>query len=227
MEYKDKIEIFLESYQQEIRIACQAYYAYKSLNTIPYNDKKIRARLNRTPVSWLIIMHSLQATFIMSLGRLFDENGDAQSIHSIIKYCENPKNRREFSKGRLYRRKIRDGFSDPLARDYIRTKQYPSGKFFSDLNLLKKKYAKDSKNYKKIRHRVFGHRIAKTTPEAQRLFLATSVDEIEEILEFLYKVGRIIRSLVNNGDITELHNHGFLEKGIIEDDIEKLLNDFA
>ena len=223
MKYKDKIEILLESYEQEIRIACQSFYAMKHINNIAYHNRDIHTCLNKNALTWGIITHSLQVTFFMSFGRLFDENDDTQSVHSLLNYCS--RNRREFSKWRLYRRKIRDGIDEKDALDYVRHVHYLHPEFFKKFIKLKREYSKIFKSaYKSIRHQVFGHRIQLTHSDSSRLFQSTSIAEVEDTLEFLYKLSKVIRFVVDNGRLTDLCNHGFSEEKFIKTDVEKLLN---
>jgi hypothetical protein len=219
---KDRIEELHQAYSSEVMITCQAFVAMKNLKSIPFHDRDTHRRMNKNARTWNIITHSLQVTTFIALGRIFDESSDSHSVHSLLNYCM--RNKREFSRGWLYRRKIRDGLNEELARDYVRDKHAPCMVFFKRLNKVKSEYTKIYKTlYRDIRHKVFAHKIALSLEESQNLFSRTSVAEIEDTLCFLYQLDKVIWQLITNGNITDLCNHGCLERVLIEENVSKLL----
>ena len=220
---KDKIEELHQAYSLEVQIACQAFYAMKNLHTSPFHDKNIHRRMNRNARSWNIITHSLQVTTFITLGRIFDESGDSHSVHSLLNHCM--RKRHEFSRGWLYRRKIRDGFDEKVARDYVRDKHPPCKVFFKRLKKTKTAYMGLYRSfYQPIRHNVFAHKIALSIEDSQRHFNQTSIAGIEDILCFLFQLDRIIWELINNGRMTDLCDHNCIEGNLIEKDVRKLLD---
>lgn len=81
------IEEALKLYQDEVATASWAFYAWKNIRSIGSNDRAVRQGLNRNAATWNVIAHSLQMTFLITIGRLFDLNVGAFSVHALLRFC--------------------------------------------------------------------------------------------------------------------------------------------
>ena len=67
------IEELYKVFQEELNIACSSFYTWKNIRNIAASDKKVHHALNRNPLSWNIILISLQSTFFITIGRLLEK----------------------------------------------------------------------------------------------------------------------------------------------------------
>ena len=66
-----EIKALLDEISGEIIVASQAFYAWKSIHNFASKDNTLHKAINSNALSWNIFLHSLQATFFISLGRFF------------------------------------------------------------------------------------------------------------------------------------------------------------
>jgi len=102
----NNIERLLKLFRDEVTTACWAFFVWKTINNTASGDAKVHKALNENAVSWNIITHSLQNTFFVTLGRIFDVDGNAFSIHSFLRACIEHID--QFSIVALRERKLRD-----------------------------------------------------------------------------------------------------------------------
>ena len=79
------IEELYKEFQSEINAACWSFYAWKNIKDIAVDDKIVYRALNRNALSWNIILYSLQSTFFIAIGRLFDIDGKTFSVHTFLR----------------------------------------------------------------------------------------------------------------------------------------------
>jgi len=84
-----EIDDILKEIDKEITVAAQAFFAWKSIHNIASKDKIIKKAINENASSWNIFLHSLQATFFIAIGRIFDTNPQSCSIHLLFRQCKN------------------------------------------------------------------------------------------------------------------------------------------
>jgi len=104
------MEELYKVFQEELNIACSSFYTWKNIRNIAAGDKKVHRALNRTPLSWNIILISLQSTFFITIGRLFDKDKRSFSVHMFLRKCI--ENVDQFSKDALRKRKIEGSEAD-------------------------------------------------------------------------------------------------------------------
>ena len=115
----EKVEEALKLYQDEVATATWTFYAWKHLNNAGFNDRAVRRGLNRNAATWNVITHSLQTTFFITIGRLFDIDGDAFSVHAFLRFCID--NVEQFDSQHIRERKIADqnGIEPDWLDDYM------------------------------------------------------------------------------------------------------------
>ena len=104
------IEELYKEFESEINVACWSFYAWKNINNIAVGDEKTYHALSRNALSWTIILYSLQSTFFIAIGRLFDKDERSFSVHAFLRTCI--KNIDQFSKDALRERKIKGSETD-------------------------------------------------------------------------------------------------------------------
>ncbi|MEZ8119907.1 hypothetical protein ACED30_10395 [Vibrio splendidus] len=120
----DNVEGYLKEYSNEIFALTRTYFTWKCINTMASKDKEILKVMNHTPSTWNAILHSLQTTMFISLGRVFDIDDEAFSIHKFVKFCAD--NFEEFGSGALRKRKMA-GHKEPpeWLEGYLNTAHFP------------------------------------------------------------------------------------------------------
>lgn len=212
----------LTHYRNEVHLATNSFYVWKSINNIAAEDKSYVNALNRTPLSWQVIIHSLQCTFFISLGRIFDGDKNSFSIHNLLKECTG--NIAEFSKEKLRARKC-GGETEPEWLDDFMVETYEPGDVdFVCLDAEVEKWSGIFKNiYKPLRHKIFAHKDLKYLDDAHLLFSTTSICEIEEMLSFLHAIDRYVWELLHNGRKCDLNEFVQDAEEIVGQDVKLLL----
>lgn len=101
-----EIDELLIEIDKEITVAAQLFFAWKSIHNVASKDAKITKAINNNALLWNIYLHSLQTTFFISIGRIFDVNLQLCSIHLLFRQCEN--NIMKFNKSSFEQRKINE-----------------------------------------------------------------------------------------------------------------------
>ena len=101
----DNLENAYKIFRNEVTTAAWSFFVWKGFNNIASADKEIYWAINENALSWNIITHSLQSTFFITLGRLFDIDGEAFSVHSLLRSSID--NIDQFSLDNLRQRKIK------------------------------------------------------------------------------------------------------------------------
>lgn len=224
------IEDLLEEFMNEITRAKWSYYVWKILNDIASQEQNIFQAINSNPSSWGIILHSLQTTFLITLGRIFDTNSSFKedlTIKRLINRCSEEIS--QFSKTKLEERKRRDwkGASENDLKNYLADVYEPIKSDFVLLNTEADKFIDTYKKiYQPIRHKIIAHKdMSVPIPE---FFNKTNIGEIEAALLFLHQVNSVIREFLQNGRKTELQDYS-LKKDIdfIKQDIKQILGKLA
>lgn len=204
-----EIDELLKEIDKEITVAAQAFFAWKSIHNVASKDENIHKSLNTNALSWNIYLHSLQATFFIVIGRIFDVNPQSCSIHLLFRQCKNSIGK--FSKSSLEQRRIvgAGGTRPDYLDTFLKTVYEPTQ---ADFKNLKKNVSRVQKCYEEkfrpIRHKVFAHNDSEYIDNPGDLFSEATVDDAEDILKTLYKVERVIWDLYTNG---KKMNFGYLE----------------
>lgn len=78
------IGAILAEIDTEIMIACRAFYAWKAIHNFASGHPAIKSALNSNTETWNPILHSLQATNIVAIRRIFDLDARSCSIHLLF-----------------------------------------------------------------------------------------------------------------------------------------------
>lgn len=218
-----EIATLLEEINNEITVAAQAYFAWKSIHNLASKDSSIHRAINPNALSWNIILHSLQSTFFISIGRIFDTNPQACSIHLLFRQCI--KSIKEFEKSSLGNRKIKEAGKTPdYLSEYLNKAYEPKPSDFSSLKTNVSRVQKIyEEHFRPIRHKVFAHKDSDHISDTSLLFAGTTIADAEDILSTLYKVERVIWDLYTNGHKMNFGYWELKEEEYIVKDIESLL----
>lgn len=219
------IEELYKEFHSELRLACGSFYAWKNIKNIAVEDKKVYHALNRNALSWNIILYSLQNTFFIVIGRLFDIDERTFSIHKLLRACI--ENIDQFSKDALRERKIKSSGTDELSwlDEYIEKSYQPNKEDFLKLKgEVSKRQKRYESIYKPIRHKVFAHKEFKEIKCIDKLFKKAKIGEMQDLLCFLYQIERIIFQLLNNGKLMNIGDFTFNEEELVMKDIAGLLD---
>lgn len=196
----DEIEFWkdYELIKGDVDKAIETFYTYLSINKIAYDNKEIYRAMNNNPTFWTINLYSLQTTFFITMGRIFDDGKDTFSIHKFIQSTlAHPE---FFSKESLAKRKS-NGKSEPdWLADYLKDAFEPG---VSDLRIIKRRLTPFRKifddAYRNIRRSVFAHTLVKDSDSVSELFGRTNISEIKQILYILKDMLEALWQLYHNG----------------------------
>lgn len=219
-----EINELLKEIDKEITVAAQAFFAWKSIHSVAAKDKNIVKAINTNALSWNIYLHSLQTTFFIAIGRIFDVNPQSCSIHLLFRQCT--ENIEKFHKSSLEQRKIDEaaGVRPDYLNTFLQNVYEPKE---ADFKKLKKNVSRVQKCYedkfRRIRHKVFAHNDSEYIANPGDLFANATIDDAEDILNTLYKVERVIWDLYTNGKEINLGYWELKEEEYILKDTESLL----
>ena len=219
------IEELYKEFQSELNIACWSFYTWKNIKNIAVDDKKVYHALNRNALSWNIILYSLQSTFFITIGRLFDIDGKTFSVHTLLRACI--ENIDQFSKDALREKKIKSSETDklPWLDEYIEKSYQPNKKDFLKLKgEVSKRQKRYESIYKPIRHKIFAHKELKEIKHVDELFRKAKIGEMQDLLCFLYQIERIIFQLLYNGRLMNIGDFTFNKEEFVIKDIAGLLD---
>lgn len=218
------MEDLYKLFRDEVTTASWSFYVWKSFNNIASKDHDIYTAINETALTWNIITHSLQSTFFITIGRLFDVDGDALSIHALLRACID--NIDQFNKASLRERKIREykGNLPEWLDKYIEEAYEPTEK---DFQMLRGETSKIQKQYEEvyrpIRNKVIAHKERETLENVDELFGKTNVTQLQDFIIFLHQIENIVFQLLYNGKLTQIGDHEFKEDEYVNSDVMKLL----
>jgi len=220
----DNIETAHKIFRDEVTTASWSFFVWKSINNIAASDKDAYRALNENALSWITITHSLQSTFFITLGRLFDIDGDAFSVHAFLRSCLDHID--QFSLEEVRKRKIKiNGGSTPEWLDRYMENAYQPKE--SDFQRLRGEVSKQQRVYEEIyrpiRHRVIAHKESASIDIESELFSKTNIGQIQEFINFMYQIHNIIFDLLYNGSLNEIGTYKFTEDKRVHDDVEALL----
>lgn len=186
--------------ENEVATAIENFYANIKMKNYAAEDPAVLRGFNEAPTFWITAGYGLIATFFISLGRVFDEDGNAHSIHKLLRATgAHPE---YFSRNALAERKRQlSGHGEPVwLADYMKDVWEPDAKdlrvFGRTLNPSVKKY---KEVYKPIRDKVIAHKELKDAASIDVLFGKTLIIEIEEILKALHVWLAAVGQLYLNG----------------------------
>ena len=203
----------MTEYANEVNIATSSFFTWKSINNTGQASKFLWA-LNKNALTWNIIVHSLQVTFFIAIGRIFDKNDRSLTVHRFLAECKASID--QFSKGALEKRRLDDahGVRPDYLDDYLKTAYEPTSSDFSHLEGIAAKWADIyHKKYAPVRHKIVAHKDFATIGSGSALFANTNIGEFEEMLGALDRIGKVVWQLHANARLIKLEDYKFDEEG--------------
>lgn len=198
--YKKELDVVAE----EIYEAIYIHHLMEEINRLAIKDPNILLAMNEQPLFWRAHRAASQAALFMCLGRIFDTNDTATSIHRLVRITR--VNLQLFSKTTFRARRIGNGPEPPWLDDFLQGIWEPQTA--DDLRFLKdalKPHVKLFESvYKPIRHSVYGHRLMSDDEAGITLFPQTNREAVGEILDFLHDLIESLNELYLNGTKPEL-----------------------
>ncbi|MBL7934705.1 MAG: hypothetical protein JNM51_02725 [Bacteroidia bacterium] len=178
--------------------AMGAYFVYDNIIQKAVADEMFLQKMNQNLYFWHSIIYSLQTTYFICMGRIFDNKSKVLSVNAFLNKCS--ENIQMFSKAELAKRKIDILKSDIEFQNYIDNAYEPTQEDFRFLKNIVKEYSKDyESNYRDIRHKVFGHTEVTKKEELERLFSNTSKIKLEEMFLVMKHIMIGLFGLYHNG----------------------------
>ena len=219
----ENIERLHQHFREEFA-AAHAFFLWKGINNCAANDWEVYRSINEQALSWNIITHSLQTTFFIALGRLFDADGDAFSVHSYLRSCI--ENIDQFSATELRKRKIaaNNGNVPDWLEEYMLDAYVPCESDFQRLRgELSKRQKQCEEIHRPIRNQIFAHKDAESMENVESLFEKTRIDQIEELLSFLYQIQEVVWQFLVNGRRSSVGDFALAEEEYVVDDARDML----
>lgn len=173
----------------DVETAIRSNFTYLTIHRLAAENADIYAKYNRFAEFWVLNAYSLQTTFFVTFGRIFDPRRDAYSVQKVVDATiANPQ---LFSKTALRERKRKVskivGADPDWLVDYINDAWEPSRADLVSLRTaLVPHYEKFKTIYQPIRHQVFAHKTIQDDKATAALFEKTLIADVAEILRFLH-----------------------------------------
>lgn len=209
-------------FSRDVEITIRVFFLWKGIYSIVSKDKEILSALKKNTLSWNTILHSLQCTLFVSLGRLF-EGDEAISTDKLLRTCID--NIDEFSKNSLRNRKIiqHEGKQEWLDL-YMNNIYEPRIKDFDNLiDTFAKRKILYIKTYRPFRHEIMNHLNVATVDNFRSLLGKVRIGEIQDFLLVMYQIDRVIFHLLFNGKLYPIDSFLLEEEGSVFKDIVSLL----
>lgn len=158
------------------------------------------------------------------MGRLFDNDARSLTAEKLLNMCI--VNIGQFGREALKARKLAaiSGDEPDWLDDYVNTAYQPTE---SDLESLLTQVLVQKEVYRTvyapIRHKVMAHKDWDTIANVDELFEETNIGQIQEMLDHLFQIKKIIWDMLYNGKLNEVGHYNFDEEGRVQADVEALL----
>jgi len=217
----------------DIRAAMEGFFGIAEFNDFAKENPRILSAINaneQTRRFWKGYLYSLQISYLLALGRIFDVGPNANSIHFILNTAH--RNLNCFSRENLKQQKMRDGAAniEVWLDKFLDEAYFPSSDDFRELKKLIKPYAgKYVDVLRPIRDNIAAHSLETNTGQITQLFNKALVDEVEEMMRILYLVKNCLLEFFYNGRKLDLQDCAMFrnEVGMIKKSTRLVLADFA
>lgn len=197
----------------EIEDSVVLFHTYEELNRLALSDENILMALNRDALFWNTYRHSLLTSLFITLGRIFDKDSDAHSIHRLLAAVT--RNRHLFSAQSLRERRIeQNGGQKPDWLDEFMTGTWEpkeAGHLAHFKPAIKPHEKRFREIYAPIRHSIFAHRLMSNFEANHELFRSTNREDLGVMLDFLHDLIECITHLFMNGAEPKLGTRDFQE----------------
>ena len=223
----NSVEDYLREYTDEVAILTQSYFVWKLLNQHIQSNPDLFKVLNENSSTWSVILHSLQVTTFMSLGRIFDTDGNAFSINRLISYCA--ENVEQFNKAELEKRLGQrwkgEGFP-AMYSNLVRDAYEPEA---SDFNRLKSEKETQKTIFKSkfqpIRHKVMAHKEFSAIGSVSELMSQVTFEQLEGVISYCNKLKAVISIQYQEGKKIPLPQGSFFDAHdlVAKTEVERLV----
>jgi AbiU2 len=225
---EDKFWQMHELIRTDIAAAVKSNYTYLAILKLKNSEPPIQAKISKFPEFWTTTLFSLQTTFFISFGRLFDKR---RHTHSVAKLIEQTiKNRPLFLRPAVReRRRLHSRISgdDPqwLTQFLSKAWEPTAANLESLMSALKPHCDKFGVIYEPIRHKVYAHRSTEDEAAVYSLFSQALIQDVEEILRFLHTLQWVIWELAWNAKRIDLSDFSSFESEVknIKDETERFI----
>ena len=211
--------------ESEIVTASAAFHVFKGINDITSLDDQVHSSLQNNAQTWKVIIHCMQSTFFITLGRLFDRDKRTLSVDKFLCLCI--VNIEEFSHERLRERKValNNGVIPDWLETYMEDVYVPNSTEFQKLRGEVKTQCKlYEQTYGPIRNQVIAHKELSVIDDVSEMFQKTNINEIQKILIRLHQVRGVIFHLYHNGRLLSIDQvSADDEERMVKNDIESVL----
>jgi hypothetical protein len=223
-----------ELIRRDIDGAVASNTTYFKIHNLGASDSDIAYKYHRTAEFWNVTTYSLQTTFFIAFGRIFDRRSDSFSVQGLVEATiEHPG---LFAKNAVRERKREASKifgttpDPPWLTEYIERAWEPARKDLEPLRDALSPYEKKVKEvYRPLRHAYFAHRGQASEDAIAALFGKTLIVEVAEILTFLYTLVWEIRDMADNAKRPDLTNFRPYQSYVehLEEKVEKLIRSIA
>ena len=189
---------FLRQYaiiRDDICGAINVFHAYNAINAFAAEGDNGQAMQEHADF-WMIQTYSLQATFFVLLGRIFDNNRNSHSVDKLLAATvDHPE---FFSRAALSLRDEAQRRTRPA--EWVKQMMEPSGPDLKPLQNAVLPHAKKYREvYKPIRNKEFAHKENMDREVKANLFTRARTNDVGEILRFLSDLKDVLFELIENG----------------------------
>lgn len=188
----------LEYLRRDIFGGMQLLYAHLTFLEVATRGTSILDGVNEAPLFWNTTLYAWQCGYFIALHRIFDTK-QTHHVGRVLALAKN--NPSIFSTEALAQRK-RSGSpnADEWLPDYLRRVHVPTSHDFTRLeqSLSHHKNRYDT-SYRKLRSKVFAHRVVAAVEDVRKLFSKTNVRELKGMYLFLAKFYEALWELLHNG----------------------------
>jgi hypothetical protein len=198
----------LDEYQSEIRVARNSFFLWKQIHRLAAEREDVFAFLNRHARSWNLMLHGIQVTYLITLGRIFDNDKRSVSLKTLLKNFEDSGHL--LTKTGLESRRVaqNNGVRPAYLDKYLLNVDELSESDVFRINVVAEDLSGVWKErYEDIRNKVIAHKDMDTLPKQDELFSQTNLDELEDIILRLSQIGEVIWHFYANGNRTTLSDH--------------------
>ena len=196
---------YFSEFRTEVHTLLLCFLFWRMIRDRASTDEILLKAFNQTPLSWGIVRHSLSVNMFLTLGRIFDIDSDAFSVDELLKCCIEEIS--IFSRAEMRHRLSavsKAGKTESLNKFLDRIYE-PSKTDFQRLRGEVSKHRKTFDSiYRPIRHKVLAHKEKCILGREDELWSRTSIDQVKEIIWFLYDLEDSLFQCYHNGKKPEL-----------------------
>lgn len=196
--FEEQFEQHLTALRNDGLAASIFVYTEITLHHFFGGDPDLFDRVNEHAGFWNGVLASLQTAGLIALGRMYDEDGSAHTMHALLRFIEDYVGL--FRPAALEGRRRTAGMTPKAARTFAEGTWTLKA---SDLQPIRAEYEHFRRLYKAniepIRHKVFAHAGKITRQELNELFTKVFLRDLERMVVFPLRLERALSGLYVNG----------------------------